>query len=378
MANKDNPQLAISDFNMQKLTTKELSEHIAASIQIGENIMVVGQRGCGKTAIAKQQIAKSEFGELYSNLSVFERTDIGGFPNVMASSQNREYVNYLLPQFYEKLISGNQKMVWVFDEVDKCDSSLWAPLLEITQFRSINGRPLPMIQAIIMTGNLICEGGARPALPLCDRSEKYLVEADVRSWMDWAGASGCIHPSVSAYINDHPQDLFGAVDPEDRYADPSPRGWDRASQILFKGEELGWGSHILNKKVSGCVGKNAGIKYSNYYEHYMELLPMVEQIFNGKDVAEKFAPLPPSKQVITCMIVCARLAAQLDEAKSNAPEDLPPAVKHVGKFFKHVEPESVLISVRSQITVKRLVKFNLDQESTWKPILAKIHSATAP
>src|ERR1019366_9484775 len=102
-------------------------------------------------------------------------------------------------------------------------------------------------------------------------------------------------------INDHPRDLFGAVDPEDRYADPSPRGWHRASDILFKGEQLGWDSMKLNKKVAGCVGKDAGIKYSNYYDHYMELLPMVEAVFNGKNVSEKFATLPPSKKIISCM-----------------------------------------------------------------------------
>jgi hypothetical protein len=372
MANKDAPQMTSSDFNLERLTTKELSEHIAGTIRLGGNIMVMGRRGTGKTEISKQEIEKADLHEVYINLSVLERVDMGGYPNIMAAAQQKKFVDFILPQFYAPMFESNKKVVALLDEVDKADPSLWAPLLEFTQFRSINHTALPMLQSIIMTGNLISEGGCRPSLPLLDRSEKYLVEADVRSWMDWAGRSGKIHPSVSAYINDHPRDLFGAVDPEDRYADPSPRGWDRASQILFKGEELGWNSIILNKKVSGCVGKDAGIKYSNYYEHYMELLPMVEQIFAGKNVSEKFAPLPPSKKIITCMIVCARLATQLDEAKPGSKE-LPPSVKYVGKFFNCVEPENVLISVRSQITIDRLVKFNLDEEKNWKPVLNDIN-----
>jgi len=373
MAKKDQVDMSASDFNLQKLSTKELSEHVRATIHLGGNIGVFGRRGVGKSIIAKTEIAKSEFQEVYLNMSVLERCDMGGYPNIMASAQKKKFVDFLLPQFYQPMIEGKTGVVALLDEVDKADPSLWAPLLEFTQFRSINGNPLPNLQAVIMTGNLISEGGSRPSLPLLDRAEKYLVEADVASWMDWAGKSGKIHPSVSAYINDHPKDLFGSVDPEDRYSDPSPRSWENASKILFKGEKMGWNSHLLNTKVSGCVGKTAGIKYSAYYEHYMELLPMVEDIYNGKKVHSRYEKLEPSKKIVACMIVCARLAAQLDEVKNPKTDPLPKAVEHVGTFLKDVSYENVLISVRSQIQIERLVKFNLDENPHWKTVLANIN-----
>jgi hypothetical protein len=361
--------MTTSDFNLEKLNTKDLSEHIGASIRMGGNIAIFGRRGTGKTEIAKYEIKKADFQEVYINLSVLERVDMGGYPNIMAAAQQKLFVDFLLPQFYEQMIDGKKPVVALLDEVDKADPSLWAPLLEFTQFRSINHRPLPKLQAIIMTGNLISEGGARPSLPLLDRSEKFLVEADVASWLDWAGRSGRIHPSVSAYINDHPKDLFGAVDPEERYADPSPRGWDRASQILFKGEEMGWNTYLLNKKVAGCVGKDAGIKYSNYYEHYMELLPMVEDIYAGRDVTGKYAALEPSKRLVACMITCARFAAQLD----SIDKELPPSVKYVGKFLNKVSHENVLVAVRSQVQIERLVKYNLDEHPDWAQVLGRIN-----
>src|SRR5271169_2504460 len=293
-------QMATSDFNLQKLNTKELSDHVSATIQVGGNIAVFGRRGTGKTEISKQEIKKADYHEVYINLSVLERVDLGGYPNIMQltpAEVKRKFVDFLLPQFYEPMMDGKKPVVALLDEVDKADPSLWAPLLEFVQFRSINHRALPQLKAIVMTGNLISEGGSRPSLPLLDRAEKYLVEADVSSWLDWAGKSGRIHSSVAAYIHDHPKDLFGAVDPEERYADPSPRGWDRASQILFQGEEMGWNSYLLNKKVAGCVGKDAGIKYSHYYEHYMELLPMVENIYAGRDVSAQYGALMPSKKL---------------------------------------------------------------------------------
>jgi hypothetical protein len=374
MANQQQTMSA-SDFNLEKLNTKELSEHVAASIQIGENIAVFGRRGTGKTEISKQEIKKSDCHEVYINLSVMERVDLGGYPDIMGrnaaiTEAQRKFVDFLLPQFYQPMIEGKRGVVALLDEVDKADPSLWAPLLEFTQFRSINGKKLDNLRGIIMTGNLISEGGARPSLPLLDRAEKYLVEADATSWLEWAGKSGHIHPSITAYITDHPKDLFGAVDPEDRYADPSPRGWFRASQILYKGEERGWGTTLLNKKVCGCVGKDAGIKYSNYYEHYQQLLPMIEDVYQGRDVSSRYNALEPTKKLVACMITCARLATQLDQANENEP---PQSIKHVGKFLQKVSYENVLVAVRSQIQIDRLVKFNLDEHPDWEHVLNKIN-----
>lgn len=375
MANQQ--QMTTSDFNLEKLNTKELSEHVAASIHIGENIAVFGRRGTGKTEISKQEIKKADMHEVYINLSVMERVDLGGYPDIMGrnaaiAEAQRKFVDFLLPQFYQPMIEGKKGVVALLDEVDKADPSLWAPLLEFTQFRSINGRKLDNLRGIIMTGNLLSEGGAKPSPPLLDRAEKYLVEADATSWLEWAGKSGKIHPSVTAYIADHPKDLFGAVDPEDRYADPSPRGWARASQILYKGEERGWSANFLNKKVCGCVGKDAGIKYSNYYEHYQQLLPMVEDVYLGKDVSARYNALEPTKKLVACMITCARLATQLDQADEANP---PQSIKHVGNFFQKVSYENVLVAVRSQIQIDRLVRFNLDEHPAWEAVLNKINKA---
>ena len=363
-------QMTSSDFNLEKLNTKDLSEHVASSIQVGGNIAVFGRRGTGKTEISKQEIKKAGLQEVYINLSVMERVDLGGYPNIMAGAQQKKFVDFLLPSFYEPMIEGNKGVVALLDEVDKADPSLWAPLLEFTQFRSINGRPLNNLVAVIMTGNLISEGGSRPSLPLLDRAEKYLVEADATSWLEWAGKSGHIHPSITAYITDHPKDLFGAVDPDDRYADPSPRGWFRASELLYRGEDRGWSTTMLNKKVCGCVGKDAGIKYSNYYEHYQQLLPMIEDVYQGKDVSARYNVLEPTKKLVACMITCARLATQLDQADEN---DTPTSVKHVGKFLQRVSYENVLVAVRSQIQIERLVKFNLDEHPDWEQVLNKIN-----
>lgn len=370
---KKNETASVSDFNMQKLTTPELAENISATIKFGGNIGIFGLRGSGKTSIAKQEIKNSGCKELYLNLSVLERVDLGGYPNVM-SGNNSDYISFFLPEFYRALTTGNQKVVALLDEVDKADPSLWAPLLEFTQFRSVNGRALPNLHAIIMTGNLLSEGGSRPSLPLLDRAEKYLIDADTSSWLNWAGKEGKIHPSVTSYLHDHPKDLFGNPDPEDRYADPSPRSWERASQVLQFGEENNWNPDLLLKKVSGCVGKTAGLKYSHYYEHYQLLLPKVEKIFKGKDIKDEYNKLEPTKQLVCTMIVCARMAKLMDDRKDDTKTDFK-ELEYVANYLSYVASEQVLIGVRSQINFQRLINWNLNDHPTWKPVLDKVKRA---
>lgn len=369
MAKPEPKSMVISDFNLPKLSTRDLSRHVAGTIDIGSNIAVFGRRGTGKTEIAKQEISKAKLKEVYMNLSVFERVDMGGYPDILSVQMKKRFVEFLLPKMYEAMIDGPDGVVAILDEVDKADPSLWGPLLEFTQFKSINGNKFPFLKAIIMTGNLISEGGARPSLPLLDRCEKYLVEADVASWLAWAGESGKIHPAVSSFINDNQDMLIGEDDPDEKYADQSPRGWANASSILFKGEERKWDTDMLNTKVCGCVGKEAGEKYKNYYAYYKELLPLVDQIFDGKNVTVEYESLNPTKRLISCMITCSRLSTQLDQSKDSV---LPDAVKYVGKLFSNIDYEHVLVGVRSQITVARLIKYNLDDHADWSGILSRI------
>ena len=98
---------------------------------------------------------------------------------------------------------------------------------------------------------------------------------------------------------------------------------------------------------------------------------MVEDIYLGKDVSAKYSSLEPTKKIVACMITCARLATQLDEVNDIA--DLPPSIKHVGKFLHRVSHENVLIAVRSQVQIERLVKFNLDEHPDWAQVLGRIN-----
>jgi hypothetical protein len=337
-----------SDFNLQKLSIKDLQEHLKGTIEYGGAIFVVGRRGGGKTASAEAAIAKSNRRKVYLNASTFDRCDAGGYPKILGDNKD-DYVRFMLPEYYRALIDGDEPCTVLFDEIDKADTSVLAPLLEFIQKHTINGRGMKNLSSVIMTGNLIAEGGQRPSLPLLDRAEKYVVETSTSHWLDWSAESGEIHPSITAFVNDNPDDLVGEVDPGDVYADASPRGWHNASKIIQFGESRKWSKDLLTAKVAGCVGKKIGIKYASYFEHYVVLLPIVDKIMNGQKTPE-FEKLKPSEQLVAVMIVAARLSREIDKKK-----DLPKVFDVVGNFLQTVDPEVALISLRAQVGLPKLI-----------------------
>lgn len=380
MAKKEN-KMEASNFNLQKLTTAQYSSAVDLAIKTGASLAVFGRRGTGKTQISKARIKASNLHEVYLNLSVMERTDLAGFPNLLNS--NGKYVDFRLPQTFSPMFEGNKKVVLLLDEVDKAEPSLWAPLLELTQFHSLNGVPLPNLEAVIMTGNLISEGGNKPCLPLLDRASKFLIEPDVESWMNWAGESGAIHGSITAYIHDNPNDLFGEVDPDSSYADPSPRSWENASKILKHADEhKSADPNTIYQMIAGCVGNATGVKYKAYFDHYQKILPLVDRLFKGEDVVKDFNKLATTEQLIVSMIVCARSAAAIDkevEKKGNAigskkqiSKELDDCLTYSGRLLDVISEEYALIAIRSQIRIERLINASLDDHKEFGKVIAKV------
>ena len=366
-------QMATSDFNLEKISTQQLSAHLDYSIAAGSNVIIIGRRGSGKSFIAKQRIKASGHHELFVNLSVFERPDLAGFPR-LTTDLKQKFVDYLMPRMYETLMTGEKKVVILFDEVDKCDSSIWAALLEIVQFHTINGTPFPNLQSCIMTGNLMSEGGNKVHAPLVDRAEAYLLQADAVQWLHWAGESGEIHTAIFEYIQDHPSMLFGADDLGENVKDASPRGWHLSSDIIKFGEQHNYPVETMLEKIGGFVGKKASMDFSSYYLHFKFLLPFVESVFDGQDVRSRYQDMGPGNQISACMIIASRFATQLDAADPK--KDKPACIETIGSFANFAGHENIVSSFRAQVQTTRIKQWGLLKHPTWVKLFKDINLLT--
>lgn len=379
----DKEKYVASDYNLKTVTPTELSKHLSLSVALAQNVAVFGLRGSGKTEIAKQVIEEAGCRMVYLNLSVLERVDLNGYPNMFGRDPNDKFVSYALPEFYRHMCEtpgdSTKPVVLLLDEVDKVDVSVQAPLLELTQFHTINGVPLPNLKAVIMTGNLMSEGSQRPSMPLLDRAEAYIVRPDMNSFMEWGSTKGKMHPSIMAFLKENPKNLFGEAAEDDRYKDCSPRSWARASDILNKGESQKCDTSFLKDKVSGCVGKMVGKKFEMYFDYYADLVPFADRIESGQEPIERIAKEYQNlmdkgrgKQIVLCMMIGTRLANIIDaQTKPKNPSKVSPyaadveaKIASMSAFLNQIEPEDLVITFRSQVGFDRIMKHGLDKRTS--------------
>lgn len=96
-------------------------------------------------------------------------------------------MQFKLPKYLPPLEKKKADTVILFDEIDKAPSELMGPLLEILQFKTINGVPLN-VSSCILTGNLMEEnvGSFDINKALLDRGAKYILKFEFDKWLNWA------------------------------------------------------------------------------------------------------------------------------------------------------------------------------------------------
>jgi hypothetical protein len=96
------------------------------------------------------------------------------------------------------------------------------------------------------------------------------------------------------------------------------------------------------------------------------------QSLTFNNVKAQYDELDRTEQLAACIIVCSRLANVLDSCEKGKP--LPQSVSNVGKFLQYAQAEDILVAVRRQITVARILRFDLDEHPDWEPAFNKVYS----
>ena len=131
--------------DIYEVTQDTLNYLYKFNINTGGNILIFGPSGIGKTEMALQAAKNIGYEAIYVNLSTLESPDLVGIPKEVNGVTTHAPVEFL------PLRNSNKKpVVLIVDELDKAADELQNPMLELFQFRSINGKPLN-IQAIIAT-----------------------------------------------------------------------------------------------------------------------------------------------------------------------------------------------------------------------------------
>lgn len=291
-----------SYLNLQEIDQEQALNLTKFFIRSQQNIFIFGRKGVGKTHIAMQAAQECNFKINYINLSVVERTDLAGYPDLMSQGDVVSFKSpYYLPTLKDKEKADS---IILFDEVDKAPPEVTAPLLEILQFRKINGKKINAV-GCILTGNLLNEhvNSNLISSALLDRGSKYILSFNFDKWIDWAKANS-IHDLILGFLKNNTE-FCCSTNTEYVYASPSPRSWTLASDALFKARDLKLVDiDTITQIISGFVGNEAGLRFKIWYEHYRKFEPIITPLIENGLLSIDLNNLLPTEKIIFVITAC--------------------------------------------------------------------------
>lgn len=331
------------------------------SIDAGGNIIVFGNAGTGKTEMAVQAAAEKTRKHVYLNLSVLEAPDLMGLPMIDPETKLSEYAT---PRFLPlKGTSSDGGVVLIVDEIDKAKPELQNPMLELFQFRSINGRALD-IHSVIATGNLPEEGAF--SLPvshaLTNRCMVYKVESSFEPWQIWAADSG-VNGLIVGFLSKNQEYLLMPPPEGDdtAYCHPSPRAWTQAARDLdlVMKESVDFQTML----VAGRVGQAAAVKFRVWLDHYRHIEPLIDALVKeGKKPNIEHMTVD---RIMVCAIAGCNVISQLGRdvpggaEKAKREEKILKVTKNVFGWLGEIPPEFAIGAVKSVLSMKIIQDWKL-------------------
>jgi hypothetical protein len=344
--------------NIVEIPNDTYMDVLKFNVRNGQNIMVFGQAGIGKTEMAQQAAEAEGFGVYYLNLSVLEAPDMLGLPIITDDNS----VDYARPKFLPIEGKVDRPVVLLVDEIDKSKPELQNPLLELFQSHTLNGTKLA-IQAIIATGNLPDEGAHSQPVShaLTNRCKVYKLVSSFEPWRQWAQDSG-LNAFVVGFLSKNQEFLSRPPvqgDPT-AYCRPSPRAWSQAARELdFTTSKDTVDFQTL--LVAGRVGSEAAAKFRVWLDHYRHLEPIITKL------VEDGQHPPMSSFDVDKQFVCAIGATNAitqeskkdtkDKAKQQA--EVTKIATNVFGWLKTLPTEYQIAAVKSTLSMEIIQKFNL-------------------
>ena len=326
-----------NSLNLPEIDQEQALNLSKFSIKSNQNLFLFGRRGVGKTHIVIQAAKECKMHINYINLSVIERPDLAGYPNMNSPG---DVITFKSPAFLPRLEGTNQaNSVLLFDEVDKAPSEVTAPLLEILQFKSINGIPINAA-CCILTGNLANEGAYSNQISsaLLDRGSKYILSFNFEKWIDWAKANN-VHDLILGFLRAEPDFACGKIE-DSCYASPSPRGWTQASEALVKANKLKIVDiETVTQIISGFVGSEAGMRFKIWYEYYRKFEPFIHSLIESGSMKFDFHGLAPTEKVVFVVSAC-HYAKQKTFSETSKSKNRFVYLEHLCKFLSDYKVEN--------------------------------------
>ena len=338
MATRNENKTAVDTHN--RMTMEELENILTTNCQlIIDNpkmamtippILIHSSPGIGKSSIVRQVAEKLNIGFVDVRLAEMESVDIRGLPSV---DKENGVMKWNAPDFWPR--DPKSKGIIFLDELTSCDKSCQVAAYELILDRKIGDfYKVPDGWYIVSAGNLTTDRAVALSMSsaLSNRFLHVEIEADAPQWCKWAMTHD-IHPSVTGFIQYRPENLFNMERENLERGWPSPRSWDRVSQMT---KIYGNNEKLLRKIVYGLVGPAKGVEYMEFHRLNKSFDNIIDMIYGKVPIK-----IPEKNDQLYAM--CASLIYVLWKGEDEKDEKL-----RLDGFFKilaEMNPEFVMMCI---------------------------------
>lgn len=284
------------------MESPEKSDHLPA-------ILLRGAPGVGKSTVVREIARRLGIGFVDIRLAQMERVDLCGLPEI----KNGE-TKWAVPSFWptDKDSAG----IIFFDEITSAPADVQVAAYQVVLDRAISNSDyhLPDKWYIVAAGNRAVDKAVVKSMSsaLANRFMHFELEADAENWCTWA-LQHDIHPSVTGYIRYKPQNLIKMEGMNLEMGWPSPRSWERVSNVIpmFNSDE-----DVLRKAVYGLVGPAVGTEFMEFHRINRRFDDVLEMMTNPKK--KVVIPMKADEKHAMCSAIAYLLWNGKNEEDTNA------------------------------------------------------------
>ncbi|MEO0236048.1 MAG: ATP-binding protein [candidate division WOR-3 bacterium] len=233
-------------------------------------LMIYGVPGIGKSQHIRQRFGKNNVsGKKYDlrikYLSRMDPTDWSGVPRVI-----KDHTEFFPPKFLAKPDDPEARVVLFFDEINTALPQVLNSALDIILEKKAEHAELPENTIIICAGNLGEEDGTYVeefSSAVKTRLIQVILQPIFDDWMNWA-LENHIHPAVINFLKSHKEfwlDISGFKAGADQI--PTPRGWERVSDIIKNCKD---NPRVRKALIQGAVGYEVGQLFDDFLRDWLE------------------------------------------------------------------------------------------------------------
>ncbi|WP_225362914.1 P-loop NTPase family protein [Apilactobacillus quenuiae] len=278
---------------------------------------IVGEAGVGKSALV-ENLANINKAKLFTTVvSLSEKGDLSiPVPPLTDKSfiNTKDYgtladVQYGYSHTLIEIIkyaenNPQTSIYWFLDEFNRGSNGVQSELMNLVLQRKINSLKLPKQVKIIIAENpdSTMDGFENSEYSVFssdsaikDRTTRIVMNVNVSDWLLWAKSKNKqgyqnISSVVITYIENNQNMLI--INNNDNDINPTPRAWQRVSDIIENSEYKNVGYDIKFDLIAGNVGSEVASNFLNFTKNYFNSLS-VSQLFsdNLSKVINRFKQL---------------------------------------------------------------------------------------